>query len=93
MLTLKSSINFLCVETHNDGAVNDDYRCGHVAEFLEVRHRVRVMRDVSLLEMDAFLRKILLRLIAEYSTLLRINDDVLRHCPPPGEFAGLTLKC
>ena len=93
MLTLKGFINFLSVETYNDGAVNDDYRCSHVAEFLEVRHRVRVMRDVSLLEIDAFMRKILLRLIAEYSTLLRVNDDVLHHCAPPGEFAGLMLKC
>ena len=92
MLTLKGFINFLWIEAHNDRAGNDYYRCGHVAEFLEVRHRVRVMRDVSLLEMDAFMRKILLRLIAEYSTMLRINDDVLRHCPAPDEFAVLTLK-
>lgn len=92
MLPLKGFINFLWIEAHNDRAANDDYGCGHVAEFLEVRDRVRVLHDVSLLEMDAFMRKILLRLIAEHSTMLRINHGTLRHCPAPDEFAVLTLK-
>jgi hypothetical protein len=85
-LTLKSLSYLLSLESHDDRTVNDDDRSGHVAECLEIGEGPWIMYYVSLLKGQDLLRKILLRLVAEHSPMLRINHDVLRHSPPP---AGL----
>jgi len=73
-------------------AVNDNYRGGQVAEFLEIGQCVGIFRDVPLLKLYSFLRKILFRLVAKNSPLLRIKDDVFRHCSPPAELAPLASR-
>jgi hypothetical protein len=82
-LTLKSPIKLLCVESHDDRTVNDNDGSGHVSKLLEIGKGTGILRYVALVKLDAFLRKILFRLVAEHSPLLRINHDVLRHSSPP----------
>jgi hypothetical protein len=41
------------------------------------------LRYVPLLKLEAFLRKILFRLVAEHSPMLGINHDVLHHSSLP----------
>ncbi len=91
-LTLKRLINLVGVESHDDRAINDNHRSGHVTKFLEIGQGARVFRYVPLLKLYALLRKILFRLIAEHSRMLGINDDVLRHSSPPDEFVRLASK-
>ena len=91
-LTLKLPINLLCVESHDDRTVNDNHRSGHVTKFLEIGKGARILRYVPLLKLHAFLRKILLRLVAEHSPMLGINHDVLRHSPPPAGVVPLASK-
>jgi hypothetical protein len=50
------------------------------------------LRYVLLLKTDAFLRKILFRLVAEHSPMLGINEYVLHHCPPPAGVVPLVSK-
>jgi hypothetical protein len=82
-LALKRLINFLCIEPHDDRTVNDDHGSGHVTKLLKIGQGARILRYVSLLKLYTLLRKILLRLVAEHSSMLGINDDVLPHSPPP----------
>src|SRR6266700_1244675 len=84
-LTLKRLINFLLIEADNDRAIHDNYRSRHIAQLPEIGQRFRILGDVSLYELSAFSRKILLRLIAEHSPMLRINDDALRHWALPAD--------
>lgn len=79
-------INFFSIEAHDDCCINNNYWSRHVAKLFEVRQGPRILRYVLFLERYPLLRKILLRLIAEHSTCLRINDDAFRHCWPPAEF-------
>ncbi len=92
MLTLECLINLVGVESHDYRAINNNYRSGHVTEFFEIRQSARILRYVLLLKMCAFLRKILLRLIAEHSAMLGINDDVLHLLSPYVRFAPLVSK-
>ena len=66
----------------NDCSVNDKHRSCHVTKFLEIGQGAGILSYVSLLKGHAFLRKILLRLVAEHSPMLRVNHDVPRHSPP-----------
>jgi hypothetical protein len=88
----KRLVNVSCVESHYDGTINDNHRSGHITEFLEIGQGARILRYVLLLKFDALLRKILFRLVAEHSPMLGINDDILRHCPPPAGVAPLVRK-
>ena len=91
-LTLKRLINLVGVESHDDRAINDNHRSGHISEFLEIGQGVRVLRNVPLLKLYALLRKILFHLVAEHSPMLGINDDVLRHLSPPAGFVPVASK-
>lgn len=81
-LTLKRLINLVSVEADDNRTVDDDDRSGHVTKFFEIGECSRILRYVPLMELSAFLRKILFRLIAEHSPMLGINHDVLRHFSP-----------
>ena len=91
-LTLEFPINLLCVESHDDRTVNDNHGSGHVTKFLEIGKGARILRYVPLLKLHAFLRKILFRLVAEHSSMLGINHDVLRHSSPPDGVVPLASK-
>jgi hypothetical protein len=80
---VKRLINLLCVESHDDRSVNDNHWSGHVTKFLKIGQGARIVRYVSVLKLYALLRKIPFRLVAEHSPMLGINEDVLRHSPPP----------
>ena len=82
-LILKRVIYLLNIESHDDPFIDKNYRCGHVSEPLEIGHRVRIPHNVLFLKLYPFLRKILLRLIAEQSTALGIDGDSLRHFSIP----------
>ncbi len=92
-LTPKRLINLVSVEADHDRTVDDDDRSGHVTKFLEIGECSRILRYVPLLELYAFLRKILFRLIAEHSPVLGINHDVLRHFSPRNGFVPRASKC
>ncbi len=91
-LAFKPLINLLGVESNNDRTVDDNHWSGHVTKFLKVGQSAGILRYVSLLELYALLRKILLRLIAEHSPALRIDDDFLCHFLPPAASAPIASK-
>ncbi len=82
-------INLFGIESHDYRTINDDHGSGHIPEFLEVGQGARILRDVLLLELYALLRKILLRLVAEHSAMLRVDDDVLHLFSPCAGFVPL----
>ena len=91
-LTLNRPINLLCVESHDDRTADDNHRSGHVTKFLEFGQSARILRYVFFLKLYSLLRKILFRLVAEHSSMLGVNHDVLRHSLPPAEFTPLASK-
>lgn len=91
-LALKGRVDLLRIESDNNRAIDDNHGSGHIAKFLEFRQRAGVLGDVSFLKLYSFLRKILLRQVAEHSPVLRINDDALRQCTPPAELTLVAFK-
>lgn len=74
-------VNFVCIKSDDDGSVNQYDRGRYVAESFEIIHCGRIAGNVSLLEGNAFLRKILFRFVAEQSTLLGVdNHGFHSHC-------------
>jgi len=84
-------INFRGVESDYDRTVNDNHGSGQITEFLEVSQGGGILRHVPLLKLQALLRKILFRLIAEHSSMLGVEHDAFRHSLPPG--AGPPFSC
>ena len=91
-LALKCLINLVGVESHNYRTINDDHGSGHIPKFRQIGQGDRVLRYVLLLKLYAFLRKTLLRLVAEHSPVLGINDDVLHLVSPPVGFVPLAIS-
>lgn len=69
----------VAVEADNDLPVDDGHRGRHDAELRELVERCRVLRDVPVDELHAFLRKILFRASAEQSVRLRVDRYLLCH--------------
>lgn len=74
-------VDLSSIESHNDRAVNDNHRSGHVAKLLEICQCSRILNYVSFLKLYGFLREILFRLVTEHSPRLGINDDFLHFSP------------
>ena len=81
-LTAKRFINLRGVKSHNYGFIDNNDRSRHVSKSFEVDQGAWVLRDILLLKLYSLLRKILLRLVAEHSAVLRIDDDALHLFSP-----------
>jgi hypothetical protein len=78
-LARKRKVDLRGVESHDNHLVDDNHRRCHIPKFLEVGQGTRILRNVLFLKLDALLRKILFHLVTEYSTMLGIYEDVVRH--------------
>jgi hypothetical protein len=65
------------IEADDDLAIDDRDGRGHIAQVLELLQGFRIRRDIGVFERNPFGCKKLLRPMAEHSSRLGIDDDLL----------------
>jgi hypothetical protein len=77
--SLQCLVNFRGVKSDDHCLTDEDDRGSHVPQLLEIIQRGGLLNDVLFLKLNALLRKILFRSVAEQSTLLGVHNHGFHH--------------